>query len=65
MKIKKGMHIEYLDKIWIIRSIVNNLVMITEKGKPKGTRCYINVKCFQQVPAWGSFWIPIYWMYEK
>jgi hypothetical protein len=51
MKIRKGMHIEDQGKTWIIRSIVNNLVMISEKGKPKGLRRYIKLQHIEAIPA--------------
>ena len=52
MKIRKGMHIEDQGKTWIIRSIVNNLVMISEKGKPKALRRYIKLQHLEAIPAW-------------
>ena len=51
MKLRKGMHIEDQGKIWIIRSIVNNLVMISEKGKPKALRRYIKLQHIEAIPA--------------
>lgn len=38
------MHIEDQGKIWIIRSIVGGLAMMSEKNKPRGLRRYINIK---------------------
>ena len=51
MKIRKGMHIEDQGKIWIVRSIANNLVMISEKNKPKEMRRYIKLQNLEVVSA--------------
>ena len=51
MKIKKGMKVEDGGKIWIIRSIANGLVMISEKGRPRSMRRYIKLHNLQVVPV--------------
>ena len=45
------MHIEDGGKIWIVRSVVNNLVMISEKNKPKEMRRYIKLQSIEAVSS--------------